>query len=274
MADDPTKVNDQGDDKQPDKLYIKAELEETEKGLQAIASTSVEDRHGEVVAVDGWDLKNFKKNPVLQWAHNPYEMAIGTAKSVRLEGEGKRRKLVFEPVFHEATELARAAKKLVEDGILKAFSVGFRPLEIDGNKYLSQELLEISLVNVPANPDALMLSYKTLQSAGISPKTIEQAGISQDRVKLIQLERDMEVMQTRFDNAVKGRLQSPASPKGRSADPAKRRQRILKVADKVAERLHADAKAGKASSPSLTKALDKAMTALLTENKEEIHGTH
>jgi len=46
---------------------VKAQLEKKEDGtLIAVASSSVEDRHGEKVLVDGWDLKNFKANPVLE----------------------------------------------------------------------------------------------------------------------------------------------------------------------------------------------------------------
>jgi HK97 family phage prohead protease len=159
-----------------DKLFTKAEIERTEKGMLAVASTAVEDRHGEVVSVTGWDLKNFKKNPILLWGHDHYEPAIGMAKNIRIEGTGKKAKLLFEPMFHDITDKAKALKRLVEEGFINSFSVGFRPLEIDGNTYTSQELLEISLVNVPANPDARMLAYKSLKGAGFGDSVIKEVG--------------------------------------------------------------------------------------------------
>lgn len=91
--------------------------------------------------------------------------------------------LVFEPDFHEETELARAVKALYEQGRLKTFSVGFKPIEMDGNIYTKQELLEISAVNVPANPDAQMLAYRSLQAKGFDRSTISEVlgkGVIQD----------------------------------------------------------------------------------------------
>src|SRR3990167_1765589 len=133
-----------------EKLFVKAEIERTDKGMEAVASTAVEDRHGEVVSIEGWDIRNFKKNPVLLWAHNHEEPAIGYAKNLK-------RDMTFEPVFHDKTPLAAAIKALYEGDedmppVLNSFSVGFKANEMDGNKYTSQELLEISAVNVPANP--------------------------------------------------------------------------------------------------------------------------
>jgi phage head maturation protease len=111
-----------------DKLFTKAEIERTDKGLVAVATTAVEDRHGEVVTIEGWDTKNFKKNPILLWAHDHTEPAIGVAKNLRVDGAGKKAKMVFEPVFHDLTDKAKALKSMVEEGIINSFSVGFRPL--------------------------------------------------------------------------------------------------------------------------------------------------
>lgn len=113
--------------------YVKADLIKKEGKIQGIASSAVEDRQGEVVSVDGWDLKNFKKAPRLLWAHDHYEPAIGKVTKTWYEGTGKNTKLMFEAIFQDVTEKARAIKKLVEDGFINTFSVGFKPLEIDGN---------------------------------------------------------------------------------------------------------------------------------------------
>lgn len=159
------------------KLYTKAEIKEKDGEIVGIASTAVEDRHGEVVEVDGWDFKNFKKDPVMLWAHDHSQPAIGSVSKIWIEGEGKKRRLMFKAVFQEVTELGKAIKQLVEDGFLRTFSVGFKPLEIDGNTIMKQELLEISVVNVPANPEAMMLAYKSLKEHGFDSQTISDAGM-------------------------------------------------------------------------------------------------
>lgn len=133
----------------------------------AIASTSSVDRMGEVIDQSGWDLGNFKDNPVLLWAHDDRLPRIGTAKNLRIEKANGQPALMFEPRFNEATELSRAIKQIFEEEG-GTFSVGFMPLEMDGNTYTKAELLEISAVNVPANPDARTLAYKSLINKGIS----------------------------------------------------------------------------------------------------------
>lgn len=149
-----------------DKYFVKAGYDPKEK--LAVASTDIEDRHGERVSQDGWNLKDFKRNPVLLWAHDHTEIAVGNARNIHIERTSGSPRLVFTPDFHEATDKARALKILYEQGRLNSFSVGFRPLDFDGatNTYTKQELLEISAVNVPANPEARMLAYKSLVGKG------------------------------------------------------------------------------------------------------------
>src|SRR5690242_14385706 len=116
-------------------------------GFIAVASTNSTDRHGEIVDNNGWDLKAFKKDPVILWAHDHYEPAIGVSAKTWVEGVGKKAQLMIKPVFHEVTEKARAVKQLVEMGIINSLSVGFRPLESpDGVTFTKNELLEVSVV--------------------------------------------------------------------------------------------------------------------------------
>lgn len=153
--------------------YTKAEIKQQDGKILGVASTAVQDRQGEVVSVDGWDLKNFKKAPRLLWAHDHSQPAIGKVTKTWYEGTGKSKRLMFEAVFQEVTELGRAIKQLVKDGFINTFSVGFKPLEMDGNTITKQELFEISVVNVPANPEAMMLAYKSLKSADFDSNVIE-----------------------------------------------------------------------------------------------------
>jgi hypothetical protein len=129
------------------KQFIEARVEKKNDRIIFIASDESIDRHGESLDIEKWDLKNFKKNPVLLAEHWPaIENIVGKAKKIWIEGK----KLLFEPQFHEITEMARTVKAMVEEGVLQTVSVGFIPKE---NSY---ELLEISFVAIPANANARM----------------------------------------------------------------------------------------------------------------------
>lgn len=126
------------------------------------ASTSNQDRDGEVIEASGWDLKNFKKNPVVMYAHDYRSLPVGKAPRVWVSSDGKLKNTVEFPP--EGTyEFADIVERLVDTGYLKTESVGFIPKKWEdgeGEKapkrtYTKQELLEISIVPVPSNPDAL-----------------------------------------------------------------------------------------------------------------------
>ena len=154
------------------KLYTKAEIKEKDAEVfTAVASSEVEDRQGEVVKQSGWDLKNFKKNPILLYMHD-HTKPIGKATRVWLDKATN--KLMFKGFISEATEELRGYKQLMADGILNSFSVGFRPTEMDGNQITKSELFEISLVSVPANPEARLLAVKSLENAGFDSKVINK----------------------------------------------------------------------------------------------------
>jgi len=126
------------------------------------ASTSGLDRDGEVILAEGWDLRNFKKNPIIAYAHDYRALPIGRAPRVWVSKDGELKNTVEFPP--EGTyEFADIVERLVDTGYLKTESVGFIPKKWeDGDgekapkrKYTKQELLEISIVPVPSNPDAL-----------------------------------------------------------------------------------------------------------------------
>lgn len=132
----------------------KKEVDEAKSTIDAIFSTDDEDRHGDIV-VQNWDLKNFKKNPVILNSHNYGDAmeVIGKATNVKIvDGklEGKIQFAVGE------NPKAKIIFDLYKGGFLNAFSVGFIPREwSDANEILKSELLEVSAVSVPANAMAL-----------------------------------------------------------------------------------------------------------------------
>jgi len=155
------------------KILAKAFVEKKDGKMVAIATDETIDRHGESLSIDAWDLKNFKKNPVLQFAHNYNLPPVGLAKKLKRDGD----KLMFEPVFHEHTQLAREVKAMYEadPAIMKAFSVGFIPhYKGEGeDAKVSYELLEISAVPIPANPSAVV-TEKALEKDEESEKKVNE----------------------------------------------------------------------------------------------------
>lgn len=129
--------------------------------IELIGSTEDMDRDGEVLKMDGWDLRAFKKNPVVLPSHLYFQPAIGKAKVSKRDG-----KLIFRIEFppEGINPVADVYKGLYKSGFMTASSVGFLPREWSwGEKeneprrtFTKQELLEISLVSVPANPNALV----------------------------------------------------------------------------------------------------------------------
>lgn len=127
--------------------------------LEAIISTDDIDRHGEIVDINGIDIKNYEKNPVVMWAHDYSLPPIGKTLSLTKEKIGK--KMVLKTVMEFATgvsDLAREVYNLYKGGFMNAFSIGFIPLDEEENTYTKSELLEYSAVPIPANPNALLLA--------------------------------------------------------------------------------------------------------------------
>lgn len=134
---------------------LKGLLQKKDGEVIGIASTSDPDRDGEIIDQNGWDLTNFLENPVILAHHNYHNFPIGKAIEIGVENG----KLMFKMVFSQATEEAKQAYQLVQEGILRTFSVGYIPREYDPkdqNITKKAELLEISLVAVPANPKAVV----------------------------------------------------------------------------------------------------------------------
>jgi len=130
--------------------------------FKVVASDETIDRAGEVIKISGWELWNFMKNPVIIANHiYKVENIIGKATSVYVEDN----KLIVEWVFAE-TELAKDVKTLYDGGFIKTVSVWFIPKERDPNErniITRAELLEVSFVPVPCNPNALSLGKEIVE---------------------------------------------------------------------------------------------------------------
>jgi len=145
--------------------------------LSYVLSDATADRYGDVIEPSGWLLDSFRSNPVALFNHNPNHV-VGNWRNVRVDGE----RLIgdFEPAPPGTTQVADDVRRLIDANLLRATSVGFLPHESEprdlkqpglGTRYTRQELLETSIVSVPANPSALQLA----RSLGISDDTITLA---------------------------------------------------------------------------------------------------
>jgi len=155
----------------------KASVSDQGPNLEFVLSDATMDSYGDIVDPNGWELARFRKNPIALFGHSASN-PIGTWENVRVEAGKLKGRLIFakEGTSARIDELRR----LVEQKILRAVSVGFKPLDAEPmdpkqpwgpQKYKRQELLETSLVSVPANPAALSLA----KSLNISDDTLKLA---------------------------------------------------------------------------------------------------
>jgi hypothetical protein len=150
--------------------------------LRFVGSDETPDRDSDIIEVNGWKTNEYMKNPVFLWAHNSYSLPpIG--KAINVEKDMANKRLVFDIKFPTIEELssdienpAEHAKfidmvyNMYKKGYLNATSVGFRGIKFKtrddeevlekpewqrGRRYIEQNLMELSAVPVPANPNAL-----------------------------------------------------------------------------------------------------------------------
>ena len=136
---------------------------EEARSIDVVMSTDAIDSYEERVAQD-WDLKRFKTNPIVLWAHNSRELPLGRAVNVKMKDGQLECSVVF--ASKEANPMAEQVFRLFQEGVLKAVSVGFVPRSVkyekENDKEIAvlsdNELHELSIVPIPANPEALAKS--------------------------------------------------------------------------------------------------------------------
>lgn len=159
------------------KIFLKGIATKSDNGnYRVLASTNSVDRQGDIVDQAGWDFKNFLKNPSVLWAHKYDELPI--AKATKIEVTKAGLEMEFEFASAEGNPKAQQVKTLFDEGFLNAVSVGFIPKERDGNKITKSELLEVSIVPVPANQDALRLAMSKGMNVSDVIADIEKGEVS------------------------------------------------------------------------------------------------
>ncbi|NWG72719.1 MAG: HK97 family phage prohead protease [Parvularculaceae bacterium] len=154
-------------------------LDEEARTVRHVVSTARMDRNNRIVEPAGWSLTNFREAPRVLANHDyTIEAVIGRAIDTKVEGNA----LVSTTQF-DTEGLGNVAFRLVQSGLVNSWSVGWISLkshrfgEVEdcavcasalkkvewGRHFVKQDLLEYSLVAIPANPDAVM----GLQTAGL-----------------------------------------------------------------------------------------------------------
>ena len=155
--------------------------------VDIIASTADRDRWGDRVSVKGWKLKNFRANPVILWSHEHGVPPVGRAKKVWAEDGKLIKRVEFTP--EDLNPFGAMIGAMVKGRFLNAASVGFEalkwvPTKADKDEdseelqarypyaldFQQQELLESSIVTIPANPFALAQA----RAAGIDTKPMAE----------------------------------------------------------------------------------------------------
>lgn len=142
-------------------------VDEDARVIRGIATTPSPDRMGDVVEPLGVSFKN--PMPLL-WQHN-HSQPVGTVKFDKPTKDG----ITFEAsvaIIDEPGVLkdrVDEAWQSVKAGLVRAVSIGFRSLEHtvmkDGGwRFIKSEVLELSLVTIPANADATITAIKSIDT--------------------------------------------------------------------------------------------------------------
>lgn len=148
---------------------VASESIDSEQSIVGWGSRPTIDRDKELIESSAWKLDNYRKNPVLLLCHKYDAPPVGKVLWVKADQNGLKFKAKF-----ANTERGKECYALYKDGIMNAFSVGFKPRQggvIDNptdvkykgcrRVFTDVELMEISCVPVPANSDALVEHVKS-----------------------------------------------------------------------------------------------------------------
>src|SRR5579872_1757923 len=151
---------------------------DTSRSCRGKLTTEVEDRAKDVVVASGARLDNFRRNPTALFNHDVNQV-VGSWSDVAIQGKEIVGTLTFPPsgVSARADEICG----LVKNGNIAGISIGFLPLRWEpikgspGLRFTSWELIEASLVAVPANPDALVTQRRLSRARSPQQRLVEAA---------------------------------------------------------------------------------------------------
>ena len=164
-------------------------VDEESRTITFVASDDTKDSAGTVLNQDNWDLRRFNSNGVIGYQHKVYGGWDDTDNPDNVIGKGvayiEDKKLMVDITFEPAdiNPLADKIYKKIQFGSLRAVSVGFLPIgrgkfgegeDSETYYFAGQELLEVSVVNIPANPNALKKSLFPILRILLAPARLRK----------------------------------------------------------------------------------------------------
>lgn len=141
-------------------------------------STPEIDRYGTIIIPSGINYSAYLDNPVVLAQHDSDDLPIGKCLGFAMNGENLEATIQVHRLTRDACEIA----DLLNAGYLNAVSVGIIPVsyhdeDIEGEKvtvYDTSELVEFSVVTIPANRNALIKKSTNIHDKEFTLKTILQ----------------------------------------------------------------------------------------------------
>ena len=192
-------------------------LGETDDGgveIKGSASTNALDRAGDIIESEAWTkggLENFKNNPIILFNHN-YDRPIGRAKDLQVTDKGLE-------ISAKISKAAGDVTQLIKDGVLGAFSVGFKVkdadymTETDGYKIKDAELFEVSVVSVPCNQGAtfgMAKSFDSMEAYNKYKQSFYKAN-SNDSADAVEIEQPNGAIAQEMETNMSNEKQAPVS---------------------------------------------------------------
>jgi HK97 family phage prohead protease len=153
-------------------LFEVKSLAEDRRIISGTASTPTPDRVRDVVEPLGMT----QRGPVNLFLYHAHNLPVGHVEFGRPKKTGVSFEASIPDVVEEGVvrERVKEAWHSVKYRLLQAVSIGFKPLgdavevlSTGGLRFMKWEMLELSLVGVPANPDATISAFKSTDAAAI-----------------------------------------------------------------------------------------------------------
>ena len=147
---------------------MEPEEEDKPAGYRFVMSDADPDRADDIVE-QGWDLAEFKSNPIAPYNHDYSGLPVGSWRNVSVVNNALRGTLMTAPVAEHPVSVV--VDKYLQMGVLRTVSVGFRPKAVIARASLNEEdsrygdrgfvyvkprLLEASVTPMPMNPRAAL----------------------------------------------------------------------------------------------------------------------
>jgi HK97 family phage prohead protease len=144
-------------------LEIKS-LDDEQRIIEGWATTPDVDRMGDIVMPKGAEYKL----PIPFLLDHDHSQVVGEVNSVDVSDKGIKFRAQIARIVEDgpAKDLVDKAWSYIKNGLRKAVSIGFRPLDFEvlpngGLKFISWDWYELSAVGIPAQPEAVITGTKS-----------------------------------------------------------------------------------------------------------------